>query len=209
LRAYVAIFEETAETAERDAREAMRLAQSKYDQFMARMTLASALISNNKTCEGLKMMEQINAERETRNLSQTAFMYWPDIVNASGLFSKNQFRAGISYLEEKCSQFLNLGNRRAAAIASLKLANAYLGRNDDTVAAEAANYWLQQANNLGEESGMNEVIAQALIRLASLSKATSDRKRYISRARTIAKEISSSRIEQLVKEAFDEVDSLN
>jgi class 3 adenylate cyclase/tetratricopeptide (TPR) repeat protein len=209
LRAYVAIFEETAETAERDAREAMRLAQSKYDQFMARMTLASALISNDKTNEGLKMMEQINAERETRNLSQTAFMYWPDIVNASGLFSENHFRVGISHLEERCSHFLNLGNRRAAAIASLKLAIAYLGRNDDTVAAEAADYWLQQANSLGEESGMNEVIAQALIKRASFSKAISDKKRYISRARTIGKEINSSRIEQLANKAFDELDSLN
>jgi hypothetical protein len=187
----------------------MRLAQSQYDQFMARMTLASALISNNKTGEGLKMMEQINAERETRNLSQTAFMYWPDIVNAAALFSKNHFREGISLLEEKCSYFLNLGNRRAAAIASLKLAIAYLGRDDDTVAAEAADYWLQQANNLAEESGMNEIIAQALIKLASLSKEPADKKRYISRARTIAQEISSPRIEQLANKAVGEVDSLN
>jgi len=209
LRAYISIFEETVETAELDAREAMRFAQSQYDQFMAKMTLASALISNGKTCEGLKMMEQINAERKSRNLSQTAFMYWPDIVNTSGLFSKSQFRAGISHLEERCSLFLNLGNRRAAAIASLKLANAYLGSNDDTGSAEAANYWLQQANNLGEDSRMNEIIAQVLIRLASLSKATSDKKRYISRARTIAKEISSSRIEKLANKTFDEVDALN
>ena len=56
---------------------------------------------------------------------------------------------------------------------------------------------------------MNEVIAQALIKLASVSKSASDKKRYISRARTIAKEISSSRIEKLANKAFDEVDALN
>ena len=118
--------DENYETAELDAREAVRLAQSKYDQLMAKMTLGSVLIVGGGIEEGVKILKDTKQERKRRGLSQIGFMYWPDIAYGTGLISLDQFDAGFEHLETTYQRFLELGNWRAASLAALTLGEAYL-----------------------------------------------------------------------------------
>ena len=201
VHAFVEINDENFETAELDAHEAIRLAQSKYDHLMARMTLASVLISRGRIDIGMKMMEEIRCERKQRNLSQISYMYWPDIIYGGGLVSTGQFDAGVQYLETMHQRYLELGNLRAAALAALTLGEAYLQR--EQISQNEAVRPLQEVVRLGEETAMNGVVAQALVGLSMLSAVPQDTSDYIARAQDLITPLESSALEQRLSEALN------
>jgi hypothetical protein len=196
IQAYAEVCDENYETAELDAREAARLAQSKYDHLMARMTLASVLIAGGGIEEGVKILEDTRQERKRRGLSQIGFMYWPDIVYGTGLISSDQFDAGVEHLETICQHFLELGNRRAAGLAALALGEACLHSDRSPADRSTAAQSLQEAVRLGEDSAMDGVVARALLGLATLSKAHDDIRDYLARAQTLIATLGSPALEQ-------------
>jgi class 3 adenylate cyclase/tetratricopeptide (TPR) repeat protein len=196
IQAYAEVCDENYETAELDAREAVRLAQSKYDHLMARMTLGSVLITGGGIEEGVKILENTRQERKSRGLSQIGFMYWPDIVYGTGLISSDQFDAGVEHLETICQHFLELGNRRAAGLAALALGEACLHSDRSPADRSTAAQSLQEAVRLGEDSAMDGVVARALLGLATLSKAHDDIRDYLARAQTLIATLGSPALEQ-------------
>lgn len=201
MHALIEVSDGNFEAAELDAHEAIRLAQSKYDHLMARMTLASVLISRGSTEVGMKMMNDIRHERKEKNLSQIGYMYWPDVVYGSGLASTGQFEKSVEYLEAAYQRFLEMGNPRAAALAALTLGEIYMKveQNDQSEAARA----LQEAVRLGDETAMNVVVAQALVGLSTLSTVPQDKNDYITRAQSLSAPLECSVLEQRLSEAFN------
>jgi len=203
IQAYAEVCDENYETAELDAREAVRLAQSKYDQLMAKMTLGAVLIVGGGIEEGVKILENTKQERKLRDLSQIGFMYWPDIVYGVGLISSDQFDAGVEHLETKYQHFLELGNRRAAGLAALTLGEAYLQSDLSPATRRAAAQSLQEAARLGEDSAMDSVVARALIGLSTLSKPQDDTGNYISRAQSLIAALESPALEQRLNDVVN------
>ena len=203
VQAYAEVCDENYETAELNAREATRLAQSKYDNLMAKMTLGSALIMGGRTEEGMNILEDVRQERNRRGLSQISFMYWPDIVYGTGLIALDQFEAGVDYLETAYQRFLKLGNWRAAGLAALTLGEVYLhGENNPTDPSEAMRF-LREAVRLGESSSMNGLVACALIGLSALSASNNDPRDCIARAQALIAPLGSSALEQRLSEAVN------
>ena len=201
VHAFVEINDKNFESAELDAHEAIRLAQSKYDHLMAKVTLASVLISRGNTDVGIKMMKEVSRERKQRNISQIGYLYWPEVVYGAGLMSTGQFQVGVEYLEEAHQRFIELGNPRAAALAALTLGEAYLeGKQTNPNEAVRA---LQEADRLGEETAMNGVVARALIGLAMLSAEPEDTSDYIARAQNLITSLKSPALEQRLSEALN------
>ena len=201
VHAFIEVNDKNFETAELDAHEAIRLAQSKYDHLMARMTLASVLISRGNTEAGMKMLNDIKHERKERNLSQIGYMYWPDIVYGAGLISTGQLEKGAEYLEATRQRFLDLGNPRAAALAALTLGEAFL--KAETINQNEVVRPLQEAVRLGEATAMNGVVAQALVALSLLSTASQEANDYLTRARELITPLESSVLEERLSEALN------
>jgi class 3 adenylate cyclase/tetratricopeptide (TPR) repeat protein len=203
IQAYAEVCDENHETAELDAREAVRLAQSKYDHLMAKMTLGSVLIVGGEIQEGVKILEDTKQERKRRGLSQIGFMYWPDIAYGSGLISSEQFDAGVEHLETTYQYFLELGNRRAAGLAALTLGEAYL--QDDLSPSDrgTATQTLHQAVLLGEDSAMDGVVARALLGLATLSIQHDETRDYIARAQTLITALGSPALERRLSDVVN------
>jgi tetratricopeptide (TPR) repeat protein len=203
IQASVEVCDENHETAQLDAREAVRLAQSKYDQLMAKMTLGSVLIVGGEIEEGVKILEDTRQERKRRGLSQIGFMYWPDIVYGSGLISSDQFVAGVEHLETTYQHFLELGNRRAAGLAALTIGEAYLQDDLSPADRSTATQSLHEALRLGEDSAMDGVVARALLGLATLSIPPDDTRDYIARAQTLIPALGSPALEQRLSDVVN------
>jgi len=203
IQAYAEVCEENHETAELDAREAVRLAQSKYDHLMARMTLGSVLITGGGIEEGVKILENTRQERKRRGLSQIGFMYWPDIVYGTGLISSGQFDAGVEYLDTTYRHFLELGNRRAAGLAALTLGEAWLQSDISPADRSTAAHSLREAVRLGEDSAMDGVVARALLGLSTLSIPHDDSRDYIARAQTLITALGSPALEQRLSDVVN------
>ncbi|MGI9319408.1 MAG: ATP-binding protein, partial [bacterium] len=203
IQAYAGVYEENHETAELDAREAVRLAQSKYDQLMARMTLGGVLIMGNGIEEGVKILEDTKQERKRRGLSQIGFMYWPDIAYGIGLISLGQFDAGVDYLKTTHQHFLDLGNRRAAGLAALTLGEACLHSDLGPANRGTAAHFLQEAVRLGEDSAMDGVVARALLGLSTLSIPRDDSRDYMTRAKTLIAALGSPALEQRLSDVVN------
>jgi class 3 adenylate cyclase/tetratricopeptide (TPR) repeat protein len=203
IQAYAEVCEENFETAELDAREAVRLAQSKYDQLMAKLTLGAVLIVGGGIEEGVKILDDTKQERKLKGLSQIGFMYWPDIVYGIGLISSDQFDAGVEHLEARYQYFLELGNRRAAGLAALTLGEAYLQSDLSPVARSTAAQSLQEAARLGEESSMDGVVARALLGLSTLSIQHDDTRDNLARAQTLVAALNSPSLDQRLNEVVN------
>ena len=202
IQAYAEVCDENYETAELDAREAVRLAQSKYDQLMAKMTLGSVLIVGGGIEEGVKILKDTKQERKRRGLSQIGFMYWPDIAYGTGLISLDQFDAGFEHLETTYQRFLELGNWRAASLAALTLGEAYLQSELSPTARTAATQSLHEAVRLGEDSAMDGLVARALLGLSTLSMQRNDTRDYIARAQALIAPLGSPALEQRLSDVL-------
>jgi class 3 adenylate cyclase/tetratricopeptide (TPR) repeat protein len=200
LQAYAEVCDENLETAELDAREAVRLAQSKYDQLMAKLTLGAVLIVGGGIEEGMKILDDTRQERKLKGLSQIGFMYWPDIVYGIGLISSDQFDAGVEHLEARYQYFLELGNRRAAGLAALTLGEACLQSDLSPNARSTAAHSLQEAARLGEESAMDGVVARALLGLSTLSIQHDDTRDNLARAQILIAALDSPALDQRLNE---------
>ncbi|MDA9981605.1 AAA family ATPase [Gammaproteobacteria bacterium] len=204
IRSFVEVCDENQEAAVLDSREAVRLAQSKYDRLMAKMTLGSSLVIQGEADEGMEILEQ--AKQERVGLSMMGFMYWPDIVYGIGLVSLDQPGDGTEWLRITHQRFLELGNRRAAGLAAVTLGELNLDmavENNSPVAGETLHY-LQEAVQLGQDTAMDGIVARALLGLAALSKAEqkhSEAMSYIERTQTLVAPLGYTALERKISDA--------
>ncbi len=150
-----------------DAREAVRIAASKYDSLMSKLTLGSALVLAENLQEGMSILEQTNDERDS--LSMIGFMYWPDVVYAQGLAQTDQSEAGTNLLESNYRKFLDLGNPRAAALAALSLGRIYHNNSDPR-----ALILLRETVDLGRRTAMEWVVNEGQSMLTRYESNTGD-----------------------------------
>ncbi len=219
IRACARSWAEDYEGAVMDAREAVRVGQSKYDRLMAKMTLGSALVLAGNTAEGRRLLEEAKEERVGR--SMIGFMYWPDTVYGLALLSSDDPVLGLEELEGSFRRFLDLGHFRAAGQVGLVIGEAYgrmaHGREHFPHSAARMNHQLspcppdagaraleslKRALDLAQETEMDGVAAEALLGLAALANAegrSDEARNYLSRAQDKARTLDRPTLERSVR----------
>jgi tetratricopeptide (TPR) repeat protein len=219
IRACARSWAEDYEGAVMDAREAVRVGQSKYDRLMAKMTLGSSLVLAGNTAEGRRLLEEAKEERVGR--SMIGFMYWPDTVYGLALLSSDDPVLGLEELEGSFRRFLDLGHFRAAGQVGLVIGEAYgrmaHGREHFPHSAARMNHQLspclpdagaraleslKRALDLAQETEMDGVAAEALLGLAALANAegrSDEARNYLSRAQDKARTLDRPTLERSVR----------
>ena len=222
IRAYAQAWAEDYDSAVFDAREAVRVGQSKYDRLMAKMTLGSALVLQGSTADGRALLEEAKEERIGH--SMIGFMYWPDMVYGLAILSSGEPDQGLKVLGDTYRRFLELGHRRAASQVRLLIGEAYadmacseapgplsMGKqkfeSSQTLpdAASRALESLEQAMEMGEETKMDGVVARALLGLGMLAKASGRKDEaldHLRHARKRAAPLGWPALELKIKEAI-------